>query len=400
MPVSSILYASLPSTLMAIITTGVLLIILVICLTNKQLLIHAGYKLLVLFVTFTTLRFLLPVELPFSNNVYLPSSFSNVMTFCYMRLFQFNGQPISLWEIFKLVWITGFVIGLISYALSYYQANKHLILYGKELTHTEPYPKLLEKICQTKGKRNPFRVIELPGLAVPVLFGIIHPRILIPENFEANELQLHYILQHETTHHFHHDLAFKAVIKIITLAYWWDIFAWILNKQADLILEMRIDSSLTASNADITYEYMKCLIDVAEQTAHQKSIPSSLTIGILPSNSNDLNRRFQLMSVNQKKLQPIWSIVLLLITTSIYLSSYFFTFENYTPARQTILTNSDTLEDFTYEELLFPTAENSYFIDNQDGTYDFYLNNEFWETVDTLEYHPKDIPVYSIDNVP
>ena len=400
MPTQNILYATLSSTLIAVMTTGILLIILVVCLANKRFLVHAGYKLLTLFVVFTTLRFLLPIEFPFTINIYLPAILSDVMTFCHTRLFTFIGQPISLWEIFKLIWLIGFIIGLISYVFSYYKTSKHIILYGKELTHTKLYKSLLDQICEVKGKQNHFRVIELPGLAVPVLFGFFHPRILIPEKFEATERQLQYILYHEATHHFHHDLAFKAIIKIITLAYWWDIFAWLLNSQADVIFEMRNDNSLTAADANITHEYMACLVDIAEQTACKKILPNNLTIGILPSSQRDLRRRFQLMCANQQKLHVGWSILLLFMVTPIYLSSYTYVLHSSTPVWQNITANPDLLEDCTYEELLFPTTTNSYFIDNQDGTYDFYLNNEFWETVNTLEYHPIDIPVYTGDTVP
>lgn len=400
MPTQNTIQASLSTTLMAVVTTFVLLLILAICLSSKKILVHAGYKLLALFIVFTILRFLFPVEFPFTVNIYLPDIISDIMTYCRLRLFRLNGQPISLWEIFKLVWLIGFVVGLISYVFSYYETSKHLILYGKELTHSAPYKIPLEQICQNKGKKNCFRIIELPGLAVPVLFGILHPRILIPENFKATEQQLKYILQHEATHHFHHDLIFKAIIKIITLAYWWDIFAWILNNQSDVIFEMHIDDTVTAADAGITLEYMKCLIDIAENTARKRILTSDLTIGILPAGRKDLRRRFQLMSVNQEKTHMGWSILLLLIVTTIYLSSYTFVLESYTPTWQSIPASPDNLSYDNFEDLLFPTSQNSYFIDNQDGTYDFYLNNEFWETVDTLEYHPKDIPVYSIDNVP
>lgn len=95
-----------------------------------------------------------------------------------------------------------------------------------------------------------------------------------------------------------------------------------------------------------------------------------------------------------------WSLLLLLMATTIYLSSYTFVWQSYNPAQETIATNPDLLEGDTFEDLLFPTAQNSYFIDNLDGTYDFYLDNVFWETVDTLEYHLNDIPVYTADTAP
>lgn len=41
-----------------------------------------------------------------------------------------------------------------------------------------------------------------------------------------------------------------------------------------------------------------------------------------------------------------------------------------------------------------PTAENSYFIENEDGLYDFYLNGTYIETTDSLQYYPDDIPIH------
>lgn len=38
--------------------------------------------------------------------------------------------------------------------------------------------------------------------------------------------------------------------------------------------------------------------------------------------------------------------------------------------------------------------ENSFFIDNQDGTYDLYITGQYIETIDSLEYYDQTIPIY------
>lgn len=402
---SSMLQPSFSTIIMAVLTTNAFLIVLSLCLINEKLLIHAGHRLLALFALFTTLRFVLPIELPFTITIKFSEVVSQIVVDCHNRLFQIGEQPISLWMIFKAVWLVGFIIGLLIHIISYYRSNRLIILYGKELTHTAPYKELLDKICESKGRANHFRVIELPGLDVPALFGIIHPRILIPENLDLPQQQLTYILQHEATHHFKHDILLKNIIKLISLAYWWDIFSWLLNRQSDIILEMRIDHSLTGSNATITQEYMQCLLEMSERTSKKRMLPDSFAIGFLPSGYKALKRRFQLMVNNQKKSQTGWNILLIIMAVTIYLFSYTIVLEGYVAPEEYIPQDSfsqDSFfpEDYEIDDLVFPTAENSYFIDNLDGTYSLYMNGKLWETVDSLDYYYDDIPVYTQDTAP
>jgi len=392
--------ASLSTVMMAVLTTNAFLIILVLCLTNKKLLIHVGHRLLALFVLFTALRFIFPIEFPFTIPIKLPHGLSRIMKHCYTRLFLINGQPFSLWDIFKVIWLVGFLIGLIVHIISYYRASRYLILYGKELTNTDPYKKLLNEICQSKGKANCFRVIELPGLDIPAIFGIIHPRILIPENFIQSEKQLQYILHHETSHHFNHDLLLKNMIKLITLVYWWDIFSWLLNYQTDVILEMRIDNTLIKVDSNATEEYLQCLIDIAEQGSGKKNISGSLTLGFLPSGLKDLKRRFHLMTNNQAPLPVYWKLCPIFVTFLFYLLSYTVILEGYIPPQEHIASDYTHPEDYETDDYIFPTSDNSYFIDNGDGTYDYYINNRRLDTVSSLQYYPDNTPIYTKDTVP
>ena len=258
----------------------------------------------------------------------------------------------------------------------------------------------MSRICKEKGCRNPFRVIELPGLDVPALFGIIHPRILVPENFELPNRQLAYIIRHEATHHFKHDILLKNIIKLISLAYWWDIFSWLLIRQTDVILEMRIDNSLTTTNAAITQEYMQCLIEMSDRASKKRILPNSLTIGILPSGYKDLKRRFRILMNNQNKPQTMWSVLLLTTALSIYLFSYTIILEAYTSPNEVIPEHWSEIDEINPSDYVFISGENSYFIDNGDGTYEFYMNGSRAETITSLDYYPDDIPIYTPDNKP
>lgn len=397
---TTIIQTSFSTVMMAVLTTNVFLILLTLCLVSRKLLVRAGYKLLAIFAAFTALRFLLPIELPFAFTLRLPRMISRLIVKCHERLFDFAGQPLSLWQIFKGIWLAGFLITVAIQIFSYFRYSRHIVLYGKELTDKEPYKRLIEDICLSRKRKNRFRVIALPDLDTPALFGILHPRILLPEEYELTDKQLFYILRHETAHHFNHDILLKGIVKIITLAYWWDPFSWLLNRQADVILEMHVDDTLTTRNTDTTIEYMQCLVDISERTSGRHSADNLMVGFLLPSGLEDLKRRFGLITNNQEKHSLLWTFFLLAVSFGIYIASYTVILEGYIPPQEIV--NLDLLlpdELPQVENIIFPTADNSYFIDNQDGTYTLYLDGKTWDTVDSLKHYPEGIPVYTLDNL-
>lgn len=386
------LESSIATVMMAVITTNLFLILLTICLIHKKILVRAGYKLLAIFVVFTVLRFALPFEFPFTVDLHLPSSISQFILEMHRRRFSFYGQSFSLWNLFTWIWAIGAIFGIVKYIVSYFQSNYYIILYGKELTNQLVYRERLDQICRTWNRPNRFRVIELPGLDSPMLFGIFAPRILVPENMELTEPDLSYILRHEASHHFHHDLALKSIIKIITLIYWWDPFCILLNSQADVILEMRIDNGITLTNVMSTDEYMRCLAHVTDSISKRTPLSQSLTIGLFSEKNAALKRRFALLTHNQEKPHLAMNVLLLLATVTIYLASYAVIPEAYRTVENVFP------EQFLdgYEVKIIPSSPSDiYFIDNGDGTYDVYINNEYAETFDSLEYFPSDTPVYT-----
>lgn len=389
------LESSITTVIVAVITTNLFLILLTICLTHKKTLVRAGYKLLAIFVVFTVLRLALPFEFPFTINLQLPSSVSQFILEIYIRRFSFYGQSFSLWNLFTWIWTIGAVIGIVKYIVSYFQSNYYIILYGKELTNRPVYKDRLDQICGTWNRPNRFRVIELPGLDSPMLFGIFAPRILIPEGMDLTEPDLSYILRHEASHHFHHDLVLKSIIKIITLIYWWDPFCILLNSQADVILEMRIDNGITMTDIMSTDEYMRCLAHVTTAISKRTPLSHSLTIGLLSEKNAALKRRFALLTNNQEKPHLAMNVLLLFAAVTIYLVSYAVIPEAY-------CTVDNVLPEQFFDEYEFVPSSQSdiYFIDNKDGTYDVYYGNEYMETIDSLEYYPSGAPIYTKENCP
>ena len=388
-------YNTLSTVAVAIVTTNLYLIILTLFLVNEELMVRVGYKLLALFAVFTALRLIFPIELPFTKTVHLPRFLSYVMVFLGHSILSVNGYRISLWAIFKWIWFIGIVLGLVRYAVSYFKSYRFITLCGKDLTHTEPYASIMNNICDEVNRRNRFRVIEVPGIDSPMLFGAFSPKILIPSDYDIPDDSLYYILRHEMTHHFKHDLMLKHVIKFITIGYWWNPFCILLNYYTDVILEMRIDSTITHTDTVRTTQYMKCLIDASEHAAEKASVPNNISMGFIPIGHKDLHRRFYMLKNNQVKPERSLNVLLLLAVLSVYILSYVFIWEGYV-----LPSNENPLFPVENNDLLLPSSDIGFFIQKEDGTYDLYYSGKYYETTDSLEYYTDDIPVYTIDNCP
>ncbi len=390
------MHASLSTVIMTVIATNILLIFLALCLRKITWLIRIGYKILAVFAVFAVLRFLLPVEFPFTMTRRLPRFLSQLLSAFRHPLFAIGEWNISLWTLFLIVWGVGAVIGIGRFIYDYWRTNQQIVLYGKELTDKQYYKELLDSICKVQNRRNCFRVIEMPGLQVPILFGIFSPRILLPDNNQVSENDLYYILKHEIAHHFHHDLMLKAVVRIVTLVYWWDPFCIMLNKQADIILEMHVDDIVTEEDGRPTIEYMECLIRTGSEALGRYAALKNYSVGALPQKTSDLHKRVKLLSGKKPKVRAATNILVAAVALSVYLFSYLYVWESYGTAGQSLM--SDTVE--MEENYFIPRAENSYFIDLGNGYYDLYYFDEYLTTVDSLEYYDEAIPIYTTDNCP
>ena len=122
------LHTSLTTIMMAVMATSLLLILVTLCLSNKSILMHSGYRILLLFVAFTALRLLIPVEFPFTKTVMQPELISRFAVIAHYGLFSVADQSVSVWLIFKIVWLLGSIVGFFLYLLSYFRFRYQIIL--------------------------------------------------------------------------------------------------------------------------------------------------------------------------------------------------------------------------------------------------------------------------------
>lgn len=382
---------SFSTVLMAFLSSNVIIIFTAVCFCNKDLLVSFGYKMFALLLGVTFLRFLLPFEFPFSTNIYFPKPVSRAIAVLRHFFYQSGHIRISLWTFCEVIWIAGALVMLVRFLRDHLVFHHWVVWESINVTEDEHYSRLLDEICGDSP--NPFCVFELSGLKVPMLYGVFHPRILIPMGMELQEEELRYLLSHETAHHFHHDIIIKLGVSLLTIVYWWNPACHVLKGQLDAVLEMRVDDYVTDDTFESKRGYLRCLVHVAEEQTEQGTkyikVPENSIALFNPKHYNTLTHRFNVMSGKPKSYARFLHISALVLTIGVYVFSYAFIFEARYLAPDKDLALFDSVGSYTYMVL------------TEDNTYEVYCGTIVLDIVDSVDQYPEGTPVYnSLDEVP
>lgn len=373
--------STLSLTLMAMLTSNILIILTVVILGNNKLLPKIGYPVLIGMTGLILLRLLFLFELPFTTSIRLPNHLSLVISSIRHPLWETNHILISIWSIFVCVWIIGFIISF-SHYIYYYIKMIHVVKHHQIAKDDSPYSSILEQICREENIHNSFRIV-IDDVDCPCLFGIIKPYIIMPLNIDKGMTQheIYLILRHEIAHHFHHDLLIKLIINIITIIYWWNPLCKIMKHQADVILDMRIDHKLTNGDSDAITSYLNCLIKVAENKSSPPCDNTNLTVSVC-KNTGFLTKRFETLTYTKKHCMTLCSLALL-SAIALFCLSYCVIFEAHYYNSEIKGVIKDLNEINIYAKI------------NEKGNYDIYFGDTYIETVDSLEKFPVD-KIYNV----
>lgn len=370
---------SFSTVMMAVITSNLIIVLIALCFRHKKLLLSMGYKLLIVFLLLTLVRFMFPLELKLTTTVLLPKFLSFIITHFLHPLAYLYGIEISMWTIFECIWLAGIIYKLYRHIREYTSAERFLRRSSVNITEQEPYAAALTEAC---GKRkNSFRILKVPDLPMPCLYGIRHPRILLPMAGELTDTDLYYTLRHEVSHHYHHDLVTKQIINFLSIVYWWNPACLILKNQVNLLLEMRVDDALVKGDRETALAYLQTLINIAESSVDHSTLPAGLVVSLTCKDADFLSRRFEMICYRKYYASPPIAVALFALIFAMYLGSYLFTLESY------------YYIDDGVEKTFSNTDSSMYAIPKEDGTYDIFYGNLLIENTDSLEYYP-DIIVY------
>lgn len=375
------IYITTFSIIQAILTSNLLICICTFIMKRKKLLYRMPYNSIVILLLLAMVRLFFPFYFGFSHVISFSQKSMQFLLYPSRCVFQSQGYYFSAFDIFCTVWGIGVIIMTFCYLRKEVIVTRFIAGFGTDMSKQEPYASILAELAAGHRRGNVFRIYRIPGVSAPFIRGVIQPAILIPENMELNEQELYYVLAHEVSHYRHLDTLIKQLLQLTSILFWWNPACHILNRQADLMFELRVDHTVTRNNRGTVLEYLQCILNIAEQACEPSEIPEYLYIGFAKrEDAGMLTKRVHYLIEKAEKPGKIGAFVALLSAAFLFIASVTFAFR---------------VQDYDTQTIYFDlTPQNSYIIEKEDGTYDIYHLNQYDETVTSLMGYDTSIPVY------
>lgn len=170
---------------------------------------------------------------------------------------------ITVAGIIFLIWSIITLLMLIFTAVRYIRTSRTLKMLS-DITHNKTYINAFSTTKAAMGIKRKIELRESEYIHSPLLFGIIHPMVIIPKrDFTDEELTM--IMTHELTHHKHMDLLIKLTASFGSCVQWFNPTAHILKRNIITACELCCDESvLDILQLDDTKKYGRLILSVME----------------------------------------------------------------------------------------------------------------------------------------
>lgn len=376
------------STLLSMIIINAVFVIALNQLVKTSVINYFNIDLFLLSSLVILLRFLLPFEFPFTVSVPVKWGLSYLYDLFVMLEINILGHPINIFTIFMIAWYIGILICGSRLFLQFATIRQRYRL--REAAPDSDAYAILHKItsCHQKSKAI-FKIYITPRNITPFIYGIFHPVIVLPDSVHSKE-ELFYILSHETAHYYNHHTLYKFLCSLLEVIYFWNPLVKIFVKEINRIIEISVDSKVIAPLEPLgRLDYSKSLTSMARTLAEKKTTPAfTATYNSAKTNTqsskkpSSLSQRIQMIIGSPDKIKTLApnGLVSSLLLIGALIISLVFVFEPYRiPSK--------------YEEGTFNSdSRNLFYIANDDGTYDLYLEDKYLMT--ESEISDSKVPIY------
>jgi len=238
---------SIFSLLVAVVLSGILIIILYAVRKKRFFIRHFGVYSMTLLYLFCIVRMVLPLEFPFTTVIDLQPVLNPMIEGLYDQEIPIGNHSIRVLEFLIMLWGLAACILLIRFIIQYQLACRRISKLPKqEAVHMQ---QMMDRIQREQKHKIPVRVLYCPHVTVPCSFGFMKKQILLPSE-EFTETELYYILLHEYTHFRNHDLAVKMLAYLFRCIFWWNPAAYLLTKDLQQVLEIKCDTIIISCLSD------------------------------------------------------------------------------------------------------------------------------------------------------
>lgn len=215
------------------------------------------------------------------------------------------------------------------------------------------------------------RIVVTPAVGVPMVSGLFHPRIYLPDADLTDE-DWTWVLKHEQTHVKKGDLWIKLLYLVLEGLFFWNPLVPMLEDNLSDLLEFRCDYFVTRNCTDDEKRaYLLAILHVLqhakakeEKEKRSRKSRSHMSAFMVANDSERLLRERVDAVENPRPKRPFLHIALALISVVLFLASYLVLFQ---PAV------NPSAEEVDGEVVI--TQDNSYIRLTEAGTYELWVEN-------------------------
>ncbi len=208
---------------------------------------------------------------------------------------------VQIKDVLLIAYSLGFVLIGAYFFVQYYVFRKRLLNSTTVIEEAETINIFTEK-CSSKGVNKKIKLLKSPAASFPMLVGLFKPAIILPEKaYKKADLEM--IFEHELTHVFRGDIAYKTLALFVNVVHWFNPIVYLAVKQINEACEYACDETVTRTmDGEVKKEYGKMLIMQVASSLHKPQF----YVGLAESGSskNILKRRISII-MNSKKYKRV-----------------------------------------------------------------------------------------------
>lgn len=363
---------SIYSFLMAVLWSSIFILLLYLCRRNRTMVVCFGVWPILGVIVCTVARCFFPLEMLSFTRVIIGNDFvTAVDAFLNTPIAGLGATP---FQIAGLVWGIGSLTFFTRFLWSYGKFRKLLadfVPVGED--DGSPYTEARAVAEQTGVTR--FTVYMTSVVRSPAVTGFFQPIVLFPLYPYSSE-DYQNALEHEFTHWKNRDIWVKLLIELLRDIFWWNPLVYLLKYDLNQALELKCDLSV-AQKRDLeeridyvrTLEKTVCFADKKGGNFFEMFVISELT----RENKKKLLQRVDVILnyEHHPKRVALAVVFTSLVMAALMVFSYSFVIQpNYEAPKEEI---EEQTSEGRYIEY---SAENSYLLENPDGSYSIIHNGK------------------------
>lgn len=176
-------------------------------------------------------------------------------------------SPVSRQMVFSwfwIVWLFGAMLSACIKGNDYRNFAAYVKVSQKEIAEGK-VRQIVDELSGRLGIKRAVKVYESPMISGPILIGLLHPCMILPEGSSVQE-DLSLILHHELIHYKKKDLWYKWLYQVVLCIHWFNPLFYLIARKLNTDCELACDEAvMEILTVEGRKAYGNVLLDAAEQ---------------------------------------------------------------------------------------------------------------------------------------